>query len=114
MVGCRRVLAREDCVVEIGGGTRELAAIVLGPGRRADEIERLRSIEPPAVPLGRAPLRIVGKPAACARIMRARRAMRRFERGGDVGAGAEAGIDQSALTQPLQRGLVFARALRLD
>jgi len=62
----------------------------------------------------RAAPRIVRQAAAGARVTAAGIAMRGGERLGDVGPGAEAGIDQPLLLQPLQRLGVQRRAFRLD
>ena len=40
--------------------------------------------------------------------------MRGFKRCGDVGAGAEAGVDEALLAKPVERGGVMLTALRLD
>ena len=46
--------------------------------------------------------------------MRAGGPVRRFQCRGDIGAGAEAWIDQAAIAQPLERFGIDVRALRLD
>ena len=61
-----------------------------------------------------AALRVVGQPAARAGIGAPRVAMRRGQRGGDVGAGAEAGINEPVGAQPVERGGIVRDALRLD
>ena len=63
----------------------------------------------------RARRRIVGQAAARARVLlRPGIAVRRGQRLGDVGAGAEAGIDKAERLQPLERGGIKLGALRLD
>ena len=62
----------------------------------------------------RAALGIVGQAAAGAGIGGRGVAVRRGQRLGDVGAGAEAGIDQARALQALERGRIRGRPLRLD
>ena len=61
-----------------------------------------------------AALGIVGQSAADTGIMRAGGAMRRLERGDNVGAGAKAGIDEALRLQSFERLAVHRATLRLD
>src|SRR5438067_2487044 len=61
-----------------------------------------------------APPGIVGESTAGAGIMRASGPMRRFERCGDVGTRAEAGIDEPLRPQLLERFGVNGAAMRLN
>ena len=54
------------------------------------------------------------QPPARPRIHRALRPVRRGDAGGDVGAGAEAGVEQALGAQAIQRGFVERQALRLE
>ena len=96
MIGGGRILAREDGVADVGGGRGEAArrrprSSVGRPARASAG----GAVEPPAVRGRGAALGIVGQAAAGAGIGAAGIAVRRGQRGGDVGAGAEAGIDQA-------------------
>jgi hypothetical protein len=51
----------------------------------------------------RAAIGVVGQPAARAGVGASGVTVRSGQRGGDVGAGAEAGIDETLLLQPIQR-----------
>ena len=56
---------------------------------------------------------VVGERSACAGIM-CGPAMRRFERRRNVGACAEAGVDEALRFQPFERGFIFGAALGLN
>ncbi len=101
MIGCGRVLAGEDDVVDVAWGAGETLS-KFAPAGKADARDRLGRVEPPAVRLGLAPGGIVGQAAAGAWIM-ALGAVRCRERGGDVRAGAEARIDEAEAAKPLDR-----------
>src|SRR6185369_11919208 len=114
MIGSRRILPREDRVADsrkLGG---EMVAVVLGPGRQARLFERLSAVEAPAMWGRGTPPRIVGKAATRAGIGGRCVPVRSGQRLGDVGAGAEAGVDQAALLQLLQRLRIVVGPLRLD
>ena len=88
--------------------------ILLGPVGQADGRNRLLRIQPPAVRRSDPTVRVVGQAAANARISAPRIAVRRRQRGRDIGARAKAGIDQPLLPQSLQRVGVKDGALGLD
>ena len=114
VVGGGRVLAREDRVADVGGGGGEAAC----RPARSTSAGRLRAS---AAALSRRQLcgvvarraGIVGQAAAGAGISAAGVAVRRGERGGDVGAGAEAGIDE-ALRRAAGRARRHRCAVRRD
>ena len=87
---------------------------MLGPGGQAGSHQRLCDIEPPTVRHGSAPLGIVGQRSARPGIMAACIPMGCGQGLRDVGPGAEAGIDQSLRTQPVQRFRIGRYTLRLD
>src|SRR4051812_34637625 len=99
MVGGGRILSCEDGIVEIVRGAGESAPVAFGPRRKPDKRYRFRGIETPAVRLRRSPFRVVAEPAAGSRIMGSGGPVRRFERRGDVGARAEAGIYERPLAE---------------
>ena len=111
MIGGRRILAREhDVALQLGHRRRRSPASSScqrsGPAQR----DRLGHVEPPAMrlaPPSARPRRPADRCAAGARIDRPSCAVRRGRAGGDLGAGAEAGIDQpfaaSAARAPRRR-----------
>ena len=115
MVGREGVLARQDRVADVGGGPGEARTVGLAPaGDAADARDRGGGIEPPAVGCGGAARGVVGLAAAGPRIGCAGVAMGGGERGGDIGAGAEAWVDQLCVTQAVERGVVGGDARGLD
>ena len=112
MIGGRRVLSREDRIVEVSATARKAFAGVFGPVRQAGAFQRLARVEPPAVGSGSASPGVMGQASAGARIVRGR-PMWRFERGGDVRPGAEARIDQPRFAKPVERASISITALRL-
>ena len=114
MVGGRRVLTSEDRIADVLALAVEAGAIVLGPARQTGETNRLLRIQPPAVGRIGPPLRIVWEAAAGAGIAAAGIAVWGRERLGDVGAGAEARIDEILRLEPFEGVRIAGRPLRLD
>jgi hypothetical protein len=113
VIGRGRVLAGEDRIADVAGLCREARAVMLGPAWQPRLRQRFRRVQPPAVRCRCLPLGVVGQAAAGAGIGAAGIAVRGGQRLGDVGPGAEAGIDQAHAAQPLQRFGVKLRPCRL-
>lgn len=118
MIAGKGILAREDDVAMRGGigGARPLR--VLLPDERPRNRDRACHVEPPAMRLLRQSLFALGRAEVAAGAGIERRAVRRCavrrrEAGGNIGAGAEAGVDEPAGTKTGKRGGVIAQMLRL-
>ena len=114
MVGGGSILASEDRVPEIFAAAVETSAILFDPARQSRDRDRPFGIQPPAVRRCRSLVRIVGKAPAGSRIAAARVAMGRGQRLGDVGPGAETGIDETLRLEQFERFRVTRSALRLN
>ncbi len=113
MIGGGRVLAREHDIAMRGGVGAEMTmvAVVEVERRVADPRQRRRHVEPPAMRLRKVGR---GEAPAGAGIDRPVRAMGGGDAGGDIGAGAETGIEQAVGAQPIQRGVVSRQPVRLE
>ena len=114
MIGCRRILSGEDRVADVARASlRNCCHRPRSTTASPVKLERLGRIEPPAMRRRRAPLGIVGQAAAGARVGGRGVAMRRGQRLGDVGAGAEAG-DRPGRAPAARRARLGSAAVRCD